>query len=573
MIKIKVNNSTLSVNEGETILAALRKNGIRVPTLCSMDDLTPTGACRMCVVEVEGFENLVPSCSFKVQEWMKIKTHTKRVLKARKANVELLLSSHPDDCLYCERNGNCELQKLAEDLNVRNRRIQGYTSSFKIDNSSHGILRDPAKCILCGRCVRVCEEIAGVSTIDFERRGDQLQIATAMAEPLQFSSCIECGMCVVSCPTGALVDHTYFQELDTSLDHPEITVTVQYTPEVPVSIAEEFGFKPGSDMKGIINNALRMIGFDKIFETACGSDIFILEQSAEFISRLQKKENLPLITSRCPAWVNYVEKFMPELVSNLTPVRSPHQIIGKLIKTWYADTKKLPVNRIHNVLITNCTAAKHEAKRPEYSTNNTQDVDYVLTTRELARLIRLNGIDIQRLEPEPSDGPFNALSSAGNLFAVAGGETEASLRTIFREINKKELQETRITKLRTNKAVRETLFKTQKGDISVAAVSGLKKALQLVEEVQAGKVQYDLIEVMACPDGCVNGGGQPIPAKNLSVKARTRTIYEIDKNETIKSAHKNNAVKKIYGEYLRSPGSDDSKINFLTRYEAVKVLK
>jgi iron-only hydrogenase group A len=573
MIKIKVNNTTLSVNEGETILAALRNNGIRVPTLCSMDELTPTGACRMCVVEVEGFDNLVPSCSFKVQEWMKIKTHTKRVLKARKANVELLLSSHPDDCLYCERNGNCELQKLAEDLNVRNRRIQGHKSNFKLDNSSHGIVRDPAKCILCGRCVRVCEEIAGVSTIDFEKKGDQLQIATAMAEPLQFSSCIECGLCVVSCPTGALVDHTYFHELDRSFDHPEITVVAQYTPEVAVSIAEEFGLKSGSDLKGIMNNALRMIGFDKIFETACGSDIFAMEQAAEFISRFRKNENLPMVSSRCPAWVNYVEKFLPDMISNLTPVRSPHQILGKLVKTWYAETNHLPVNRIHNVLITNCTAAKHEAKRPEYATNNIQDIDYVLTTRELARLIRLNGIDIQSLDPEPSDGPFNAHSSAGKLFAVAGGETEATLRTICREINKKEMPDPRITKLRGNRTVRESIVKTQKGDISVATVSGLKNALKLLKDVKAGKYRYDLIEVMACPEGCVNGGGQPIPASPVLVKARTRTIYEIDKNETIQAAHKNNAVKKIYTEYLRAPGSDESKINFLTRFEARKVLK
>jgi iron-only hydrogenase group A len=573
MIKIKVNNATLSVSEDETILAALRRNGIKVPTLCSMDELSPTGACRMCVVEVEGFENLVPACSYRVQEWMKIRTHSKRVLRARKANVELLLSSHPDDCLYCERNGNCELQKLAEDLNVRNRRIQGHKSNFKIDNSSHGILRDPAKCILCGRCVRVCEEIAGVSAIDFERRGDKLQIATAMSEPLQFSSCIECGLCVVSCPTGALVDHTYFQELDSSFGHPEITVTVQYTPEVPVSLAEEFGFKPGADMKGIMNNALRMIGFDKIFETACGGDLYIIEQSAEFLSRIRNREKLPLITSRCPAWVNYVEKFLPELISNLTPVRSPHQITGKLIKTWFAETHQLPVNRIHNVLLTNCTAAKHEAKRPEYATHNTQDIDYVLTTRELARLIRLNGIDIERLDPEPSDGPFNALSSAGKLFAVAGGEAEATLRTISREINKKELSDPRITKLRGNRPVREAIVKTQKGDISVASVSGLKNALRLIKDVQAGKSRYDLIEVMACPDGCVNGGGQPIPAVNSTVRARAKTIYDIDKNETIQAAHKNNAVKKIYSEYLRSPGSDESKINFLTRFEARKGLK
>ncbi len=573
IIKIEVNNRILSVNRGETILSALRNNGIQVPTLCSMSDLSPTGACRMCVVEVEGFENLVPACSYKVEEWMKIKTHSARVLQARKTNVELLLSSHPDDCLYCERNGNCELQKLAEDLHVRNRNIQGYRSNFKIDTSSPAIIRDPGKCILCGRCVRVCEEIAGVSTIDFERRGDKLMIATAMAEPLNFSSCIECGMCVVACPTGALTDHAQFQELADSLDRRETIVTVQYTSEVPVSLAEEFGFKPGTDLKGIINNALRRIGFDYVFETACGGDLYLIEQASEFIARYTKKENLPLISSRCQAWVNYVELFQPGLISHLMPVRSPHQIIGKLINTWFAQQKKIPANRIDSVLITNCTAAKGEVKRPEYAMNNSPDIDFVLTTRELARLIRLNGIDIHSLEAEPSDGPFHAVSSAGKLFAIAGGETEGTIRTIYREIAKKEMKESRLAKLRGNKAIREETISTPKGDISVVAVSGLKNAMKLLEEVKEGKRTYDFIEVMVCPDGCVNGGGQPIPAREHSIKARVKTINELDKNEPLKAAHKNNAVAKIYQEFARGPRTDESKELFLTRFEARKVLR
>ncbi|MEX2369836.1 MAG: [Fe-Fe] hydrogenase large subunit C-terminal domain-containing protein [Bacteroidales bacterium] len=573
MIRIEINKKIVQVNPGETILAALRSNGIKVPTLCSMDALTPTGACRMCVVEVEGYDHLVPACSFPVEEWMKIKTHSSRVLQARKTNVELLLSNHPDDCLYCERNGNCELQKLAEDLNVRNRKIHGLKSNFKIDTSSFGIIRDPAKCILCGRCVRVCDEIVGVSAIDFERRGDKLQIATAMAEPLRFSSCIDCGMCVVSCPTGALVDHTQFQELDISLDDPDRVVAVQYTPDVVVSIAEEFGFKPGVDLKGIINNALRKIGFDHIFETACAGDLFVMEQAAEFNSRYRKQENLPLITSRCPAWVNYVEAFRPDLISNLMQVRSPHQIMGKLIKTWYSRMRKIPPNRIHAVLITNCTATKQEATRPEYSTQNAPDIDFVLTTRELARLIRLHGIDIQNLDPEPADGPFNAVSSAGKLFAVSGGEAEATLRTIYREFNKMEMKDFRITKLRGNKKVKESIMETQKGDISVVAVSGLKNAITLLAKAVNGKCPYDLIEVMVCPEGCVNGGGQPVQSTAEAVKARIRTIYEIDKNESVRVAHKNNAVKKIYEEFTRTPGSDESREIFMTKFEARKVLK
>jgi NADH-quinone oxidoreductase subunit G/NADP-reducing hydrogenase subunit HndD len=573
MIKIEVNNKAIGVEKGQTILSALREHGIRVPTLCSMEELTPTGACRMCVVEVEGFDNLVPACSFKVQEWMKIKTHSARVLRARKANVELLLSNHPDDCLYCERNGNCELQKLAEDLNVRNRRIQGKRTSAKIDSSSPGIVRDPDKCILCGRCVRVCEEIVGISTIDFERRGDQLKIATAMSEPLQFSSCIDCGQCVVACPTGALIDHTQFQELDASLDDPDVVVTVQYTPEVTVSLAEAFGFRPGTDMKGIINNALRRIGFDYIFETAYGGDVYLQEQAAELIARYRKKEKLPMITSRCPALVNYVEEFRPDLISLLTPVRSPAQIMGKLINSWFASKKMMPSNRIQNVLITNCTAAKYEAGRPEYSSDNSPDVDYVLTTRELARLIRLHGIDINSLDPEPADGPFNAITSAGKLLACAGGEAEATMRTVFRELSKKEMQDPRMNKLRGNKFFRDAVVTTPKGDLHVAVVHGLKHAIKIMDDLIAEKSQYDLIEIMVCREGCVNGGGQPIPANTGVVRARTRAIYDIDKSESLQCAHRNNAVAKMYEEFARAPASDQSRDLFLTRFAARKVLK
>lgn len=573
MIKIEVNRKVIDVNRGDTILAALRSHGIQVPTICSMKELSPTGACRMCVVEVEGYENLVPACSFHVEEWMKIKTHSPRVLQARKMNVELLLSNHPDDCLYCERNGNCELQKLSEDLNVRNRRIHSHKSNIKIDASSHGIIRDPAKCIMCGRCVRICEEIVGVSTIDFVRRGDELKISTAMGEPLQFSNCIDCGMCVVSCPTGALVDHTRFKELHESLNDPDKLVVAQYTPEVTVSLGDSFGFKPGTDIKGLMNNALRKIGFDYVFETAYGGDVTVMEQSAEFISRFKKDENLPLITSRCPAWVNFVEEFRPDLISNLLPVRSPHQIMGKLINNWFTESKSINQNKIHTVLISNCTATKQEATRMEYSSNNNPDIDFVLTTRELARLIRLNGIDIEHLEPEAPDGPFLSVTSAGKLFANAGGEMEATLRTVYRELSKKEMQGLKVSKLRAIQGVKEASVTTPKGELRVAVVSGLQNAIQLLELIDSGEKVYDIIEVMVCPAGCVNGGGQPIPARHDTIKARSKTIVDIDKQESIKAAHKNNAVLKMYEEFARAPGSAESKNLFLANFKAKKVLK
>jgi iron only hydrogenase large subunit-like protein len=331
--------------------------------------------------------------------------------------------------------------------------------------------------------------------------------------------------------------------------------------------------KPGTDIKGLINNALRKIGFDYVFETSFGGDVSILEQSAEFISRYKSGEKLPMFTSRCPAWVNYIEEFRPDLISNLLPVRSPHQIMGKLIKNWFADKQKLNSNRIHSVLISNCTAAKAESMRMEYASNTTPDVDFVLTTRELARLIRLNGIDMEQLEAEASDGPFLAISSAGKLLANSGGEMEATLRTIYRDLSKKELRSLKLSTVREAKGVREAQVPTPKGELSLAVVSGLKNAIDLLKLIDSGKKQYDFVEVLVCPEGCVNGGGQPIPARTTSIKARTKTILETDKNELINAAHKNSAVDKMYAEYAHAPGSDESKSLFHTKFLAKKVLK
>lgn len=573
MVRIEVNSRTIEALKGQTILEALINNGIQVPTLCSLPELSPTGACRMCVVEVEGMDKLVPACSFPVKEKMKIKTHSGRVLQARKMNVELLLSSHPDDCLYCERNGNCELQKLAEDLNVRSRNISGERRGYKIDGSSSSIIRDPSKCILCGRCVRICEEIAGVAAIDFGRRGDRLKIVTAMNEPLDFSSCIDCGMCLLSCPTGALADKTSLQELDRPLDDPATKVAVQYTPEVVVSLADEFGIRTGTDMQGIINSVLRRIGFDYVFETSSGAEIAVMEQSNAFLERYGKNDHRPLILSRCPAWVNYVEKFRPELLSYMVPVRSPHQIIGRLIKGWFAEENSIPVNRICSVLITNCSAAKHEASREEYYSDNVPDIDYVLTTREFARLIRLHGINIHELEHEDTDEPFQAKGSAGKLFSVAGGELEATLRTLYRHFNGKELPDPRLGKLRKSGGIREESIVVPGGEIKAVAISGLGNAAEIAKLIADKEYNFDIIEVMACGGGCINGGGQPIPGDPERLKARIKTIYDADKNSGIRTAHGNTAVNGLYDSLGFLPGSEESRNKFFTHIKAVKVLK
>jgi len=573
MITIEVNKRQIQAQAGETILTALNRNGIRVPTICSMASFSPTGACRMCVVEAEGHEHLIPACSYPVKEGMKISTHSPRVLRARKTNVELLLSNHPDDCLYCERNGNCELQKLAEDLNVRERRIPGHKSQYKVDKSSPSIFHDAAKCILCGRCIRVCEETVGVSAIDFTYRGSELQVMSAMAKPLNFSSCINCGQCIMACPTGALTEKIQFHELDSSLYDPEKIVVLQYTSAVAVSLAEELQLKSGSDLKGLINAALRKCGIDYIFETAFGADVLIMEQARHFASIPETESRFPLFTSSCPAWVKYIEQFRPDLLKYLSPVKSPQQITGALIKRWFADKSGLDPKKVFSVAVSSCSAAKSEAQRVEMTWKGLHDIDLVLTTRELARLIRLNGIDMNLLEPEPANHPLVAGDSAGKLLYVAGGEAEASIRSIHKVLTGDELPVLRLNKFRGARILKETSIQAGKRMIQIAAVSGLANAIKLLEDIQSGRRHYDFVEVMACPEGCINGGGQPFPADESRLRMRMKTIYDIDNKSAIKVSHKSNTINKLYDEFLGEPGGEKARSILYTTFSEKEVLR
>jgi iron-only hydrogenase group A len=572
VFNIEVNNRTIQAVKGETILSALRRNGIQVPTLCNMKDYTPTGACRMCVVEIEGKPNLTPSCSFPVEDWMKIRTHSPRVLQARKTIVELLLSNHPDDCLYCERNGNCELQKLAEDLNVRERRIPGKKSSHKTDKSSSGVVRDPAKCILCGRCVRVCEESQAVACLDFTRRGSNLVIATAMSKPLNFSNCINCGQCVMVCPTGALTEKMQFEEISAALHDPVKIPVAQYSSTVSVSLAEEFGLKGGKDINGIINAALRKIGFKKVFESSFAADVNVLEMAEDFRKRKESGERLPMITGDCPAWVKYAEQHSTDLLGNICTVKSPQQITGALIKTWISEKENISPANIYSVSIMPCTAKKFEGQRVEMTRKGISDIDTVLTTRELARLIRLHGIDIEHLEPEPSDDPMGGVSSSGKLFGVSGGVLESLLRTVYYKSTGKELDDTKLPKLRSSRPVREVQIRIGNDELRAVAVSGISHAIQVLEEVRIGKKQYDIIEITACPGGCVAGGGQPIRADENAVRNRIKTLYDYDNRDLFKVAHKNPQVIGLYDDYLTEPMSAKSMEILHTRFSPREVL-
>jgi len=571
-VRLEVNGRSIEAEKGETILSALNRHGMHVPTICSMKDLSPSGACRMCVVEVEGSENLVPSCSFPIEGPMKIMTHSPRVLRARKTNVELLLSNHPDDCLYCERNGSCELQSLSEDLNIRERRIPGKRSPHKIDKSSPAIIRDPSKCILCGRCVRICEEIMATSALDFAHRGNELKISTTLAKPLNYSNCTSCGQCLVACPTGALIEHVQFPELESHIHAPGKLVVAQYSPAVTVSVAELLGYKPGTDLSGIINAVLRRYGFDKVFETSFGADLMIMEQARIYQDRKRDDQDLPLITSSCPAWIHYAEQYYPELLPLLSPLKSPQQMAGALIREWFPKAGKEEGKEIVSVVISSCIAAKTEARRVEMTCGGIPTIDLVLTTRELARMIKLSGLDLELLEPELPDAPFYSTGSAGKLCGVAGGEAEATVRTIYAQITGTEMPASKLHRFRINKSYREMTVKAGKTEIRMGTVSGLANAVALIEELKAGKRKLDLLEIMACPGGCINGGGQPIPSEEKLIRARSKAVYDMDNRSKNHTAHVDPLVQEIYRDMLKEAGGQLSHDLFYTSYSKREVL-
>lgn len=572
-VTIEVNHQKIEAQAGEPILQALRRYGIKVPTLCRMEDFSPTGACRMCVVEVAGKADLVPSCSYPVEAGMRIKTHSPRVIKARKMIVELLLSNHPDDCLYCIRNGCCELQNLAAELNVRERRISGTKNGAHLDQSSPGIVRDPGKCILCGRCVRFCDEVQDVATLDFVQRGDVTSIGTAMSKELNFSNCIHCGQCVLVCPTGALHEKTNFDVVQEALNNPDITVAVQYSPSISVSLCNEMEVRTGKDLTGLLNTALRKIGFDKVYNSAFGVDMLAYEQAVELSQRIESESPLPLISSDCPGWVKYMEQSHPDFIPYMSSCKSPQQMMGTMIKQHLNSQEEIHRESVFSVAVMPCTAKKFEAQRPEMMHRGVSDVDAVLTTREVAKLIHLYGIDIHAIDPEATDDPFNARSSAAKLAACSGGIAEGVMRAYAYYATGQELKPMKLAKLRSTKAVKELTLGMGERKLKVVAVSGLKAARKVLEEIRAGDLQVDYLEIMACPGGCLNGGGQPLLVDEKDKKARVKTIHNFDEKESMRAAHQNTQMVRFFTEQIGQPMSDDARQLLHTRYSKREVLK
>ncbi|HOA72361.1 MAG TPA: NADH-dependent [FeFe] hydrogenase, group A6 [Phycisphaerae bacterium] len=572
MVNIEVNGRTVQAEQGEMLLPVLRRAGVKIPTLCHMEGLLPSGACRMCVVEVEGAPNLTPSCAFPVSEGMKIKTHSPRAVRARKTIVELLLADHPDDCLYCVRNNNCQLQDLAEELGVRQRRYAGEKSKWKPDVSSPSLVRDPAKCILCGKCVRVCEEIQGVAAIDFVGRGSNTRIGTAFEEGLNLSSCVYCGQCINVCPTGALREQSHLKEVIDAINDPERMVVVQHAPAVSVTLGELLGLPAGMDVAGVMTAALRRLGFDRVFDTGFSADLTIMEEASELVHRIQNGGKLPMMTSCSPGWIKFVESFYPDLMPNLSTCKSPQQMLGAVVKSYFAQREGIDPKKIFSVSIMPCTAKKFEAGRPEMTQHGLPDIDAVLTTRELARLIRMRGIDLAALEPDTADTPFGERTTAGKLFGASGGVMEAAIRTAYWMITGKELGNLKVEAVRGLDGVKEARLDINGLNVGVAVVSSLGNARKLMDEVRAGRSDLHFIEVMTCPGGCIAGGGQPIGAERDAIRARMKALYAIDDTEAVRTSHANAAVKRLYDEFLVKPLGEKSHHLLHTHYTARKVL-
>ncbi len=571
-ITVEINGRPTEAEKGEMLLGVIRRAGWKIPTLCHIEGMTPTGACRLCVVEIEGHSGLAPSCATPAAGGMKVLTHSPRAVRARKTIVELLLADHPDDCLYCVRSGDCRLQELAEELGVRERRYGGAKTVEHLDISSPAIERDPAKCVLCGKCVRVCAEVQGVAAIDFTGRGSKTRISTAFGEGINISSCVYCGQCIRVCPTGALREQSSIKSVTEALADPEKFVVVQHAPSISVTLGEEFGVGPGKDIAGALTAALRRLGFDRVFDTAFSADLTIMEESAELVDRLKNNGVLPMMTSCSPGWVKFVEEFYPEFIPNLSTCKSPQQMMGAVIKTHFAGREGIGPEKIFSVAIMPCTAKKFEAGRPEMSRGGLPDIDAVLTTRELARAIRMRGIDLDRIEPDTADTPFGERTTAGKLFGASGGVMEAAVRNAHFLLTGRDMENPRIEALRGEEGIREAEIPIGDLRLRVAVANGVGNARRILDDIRAGLRRPHFIEVMTCPGGCINGGGQPISSDPEALRERMKSLYRLDRTEAVRVSHRNRSIRRLYREFLGAPLGEKSHQLLHTAYRRREVV-
>ena len=562
-VNVKINGIAVTVPAGTTVLDAARKAGVEIPTLCYLRDINEIGACRMCLVEATGARGPIPACVAKVSDGMEVKTNTPALIAARKTNLELVLSNHKKECLSCVRSGSCELQKLCREYGIEDEFVfEGAKNKYDIDDSAAHMVRDNEKCILCRRCSAVCAVNQAVSVIGANARGFDTHIGCAFEKDLGEVGCISCGQCITVCPTGALHEKDDSDKVVAAINDPEKFVVVQTAPAVRVGLGEEFGYEIGSIVTGKLVSALRALGFDKVFDTNFTADLTIMEEATEFLGRYTKKENLPLITSCSPGWIKFCETYYPEFIPNLSSCKSPQGMFGAVAKTYYAEKLGIDPKNIYVVSVMPCTAKKFEAGRKELAASGYPDIDAVLTVRELARMIKKAGILFNELPDGEYDAPFGLGSGAGTIFGATGGVMEAALRTAYFVLEKKELEDldNTFTAVRGVEGIKEATYTLAGNEVKVAVASGTANAKKLLDMVKSGEKSYDFIEIMACPGGCVNGGGQPIqPASVRNYKdiraLRAAGLYEDDKNLPTRLSHHNPDVKAIYEEYFGKPNS------------------
>ena len=578
MVNVTINGERYSVPAGSTILEAARYAGVHIPTLCYLKDINEIGACRICVVEVKGMRSLVASCVYPVSEGMEIMTSSPRVFDARRKTLELILSTHAKKCLSCVRAGSCELQKLCREFKVSDEDYYaGENIQYEVDDSAVHMYRDNNKCILCRRCVAACSKLQGIGVIGANDRGFKTHIGCAFEQNLGDVACVSCGQCIVVCPTGAIAEHDNTEEVWQALADPTKHVIVQTAPSIRVTLGEAFNMPIGTNVTGKMVTALRRLGFDAVYDTDFAADLTIVEEATEFIDRVKNGGVLPMITSCSPGWIKFCEHYFPDLLPNVSTCKSPQQMTGAMIKTWFAEKNGLDPKNIVVVSVMPCIAKKFEIKRDDQDAagEGIPDTDISITTRELSRLINRAHLDFVNLPDEEFDDAMGISTGAAAIFGATGGVMEAALRTAADVLEGKSLDNIDYTEVRGTEGIKEAVYHVGGMDVKVAAVSGLSNANEVLEKVRKGEADYHFIEIMCCPGGCVNGGGQPIQSATVrsftDLKGlRAKALYEEDKNLPLRKSHESPLIKLVYDEYLGEPGSHKAHELLHTSYVARK---